>query len=96
MNCILDAEQERNKFLLPFRRLRKSKPIEVCLDNAKGEYVNLFEITQRFNNIIANYTKQLETDPEAQIGEEDKQFVDLFLMMLELMDLWAETCLFRN
>ena len=81
---------------MPLRRLRKSKPIEVCLEFSKGEYVNLFEVAKRFNDIIRNYNKALETDPEAQVEGEDRDFCDLFLTMLELMDLWSETCLFRN
>lgn len=54
---------------MPLRRLRRSKPIEICLNFETEEYVYLHEITQKFNAILANHEKQLESDPEAQISE---------------------------
>lgn len=96
VNCILDAEEEKNKFLLPLRRLRKSKPIEVCLDLKKGEYIYLQDVCKRYLDIQVAYEKELESDPEAKICEEDETFCELYQTMLELIDLWAETCLFRN
>lgn len=83
---------------MPLRRLRRSKPIEICLEINKDEWVTLGEISQRFDEIQADYQRRQEQEPEVEIelNEDDKKFTDLYLLMLELMELWTETCLFRN
>jgi len=41
---------------MPIRRLRRSKPIEICFDIAKDQWSSLSEVSDQFEQINANFT----------------------------------------
>ena len=81
---------------MPIRRLKKSKPIEVCYDIEKDQWTSLIEVSEQAAEINQSYEQLLLENPNAELTGKDLEFMNIYNLMLELFNLYAEACLFRN
>ena len=82
--------------MMPLRRVKRRYEIEVCLDLKTLNWVNLIDVSNKYSEINKKFAKQLEQDPEAKISSADENFLIEYECFVELISLFAETCLHRN
>lgn len=68
-------ESAKNKLLMPLRRLKKRKPIEVCLDLGENHWTNLIDVSDKYKGIMRAYKKRLAVDENAIMSEDDEIFL---------------------
>lgn len=65
---MVDDEEARKKLLMPLRRIKKSKPIEVCLDYERQHWLPLQKVCEKERTISiameSNYLKLKAADDE--------------------------------
>lgn len=86
----------RNKLLMPLRRIKKRYEIQVCLDVGLENWVDLVEVSEKYNKIMKRHNRALTQDPEAKMSDKDEEFIIDYECFCNSLDLFAETSLQRN
>ena len=55
LSILLEDEESRLKLLMPLKRIKRSKPIEICLDLKTNNWVNFNEFVLKRNSIYRNH-----------------------------------------
>lgn len=93
VQILFESNQEnRDKFLMPIRKQKRGE-IEVCLNLAKGKYVNLLTVIKQVNKIRDEIAKGGD---ESEISNASKTLLSDYEAFLQSIDLLSEAALGRN